>query len=356
MVSFSSCKKYHDTSSVEKKMMKEKNEMIVKGEKLIKEYLELNMQGKIEEASKYFSDKHTEKRTIEGEEDVFPTGYYLERLEYIGDSLVAEVKLYLSELDKPYYIIQKLKYTISKEITNDMKIVSIEDNGSVEFFGLNEEDKYKFMFREGDVTNKEPIFKSDELPPLVSISSSSDPGMKVKITGKNFGSVAISEDRNEMVIVGKEENGSILLTIDKSKSAFKENMKLAEGNDGGGGLEDAKESGDKEKEAETEVVALDYFENSDIEHVCFSPGGDVVFARIKTGDKIHIALYSVFSNGVSAPRVMKKFNSPDYKIIDSYFNDENILILNVLNSDSKNETYRVNVKEDEIIKETNKKS
>lgn len=355
-LSFVGCSFDRHLTSQERNMKKEKDKVISSAKELIKNYLELNMQGRVKESYKYFSKDQSEKKDIRGERDIFPIGYYIDRLEYIGKNVVADVELYLSQKAEPYYIIQRLRYTMTNEASSEMKIISIDEANSIAFFAAQQGDKKVLLFREGDITNKNSVFDSQDFPPLISINSSSDPGMKVRLDKKEFGAVAISKDRNEMAVVSNEGERAIVLTIDKSISASTKELKVAKNDENRGGIQDSLGIESEESASKAEVVALDCFENSIVEHLGFSPGGDVIFARVKDkkSDKNSIAIYSVISNKISAPRAMERFNSNRYNILNSYFNDDNILILIVENlRENKEEKFEINIQKDEIVKLTN---
>lgn len=346
---FIGCSGERTLTENEKLKIQKKDKLLKEGRKIIEKNLELTMQGKEDEDENVIKDGKNNKKYTAKEEDIVHVGYHIQRVECVGENLIAKVEVYTSQVGKPYFALQNLEYTIGRKGSEDIKIIDISEQNSVIFFEEEIDGKKSFMFREKKVTSKVPVFSETELPPFVTIKTGYNPEKKVKIQGNSFGAVAISRNKNKMVVIVNENKNSILISVDKTSLAFNSDSKIAEGTGGAQNFH-IHQSNPKDGNKGVELEALDFFENSTVDHVVFAPSGDNIYVQIRSGNKVYLSIYSNTSNKPAAPRIMQKFNSDKYSIVKAYFSDNDKLILKVNDlKKNKEETYILDVKNDKII-------
>lgn len=335
----------------EKLKMQKKEQLLKEGRKILENNLELTMYGKEDEDENEIRSGKNNKKMMLEEKDIVHIGYYIQRVDTVGENLEARVAIATSQIGKPYFAIQSLKYIIGKKDSDEIKIIDVSELEGLVFFEEEIDGKKSFMTREKKVTSKTPVFTEQDLPPYITIKTSYNPEKKVKIQGKSFGAVTISKSTNKMLIVVNENKNSILLAVDKTSSAFNSDSKIAQGNEDSQNY-NLKEASPKagEEGQRVEIEALDFYENSTVDHVVFSPSGDTIYVQIRSGKKVYTTIYSNASNKPTAPRITQKFNSDKYSIIKGYFSDEDKLLLKVNDlKKNKEETYILDLKNDKII-------
>lgn len=347
-VSLVSCTKDSDIDKEDLVKSETRKKELKYSENLIKEYLELNMQGKSDEAKKMINIGDKVKKTLNFNNNIKFLGYKVVGVEKIGTNIEAKVDIIYSEKGKPYYSINNLNYILKKD-KDKVLITNVDEKKSLVFFQEVVEGIPIFMVGEGKTSKSDVIFNSKELPSYVSVKTNYLEEKKVKVDSNSFGPAAISGDGRQMVISTVQNGNTLLLVIEKALQAFNDEKLIA--GDGTGNPESNQETKDK-----VEVDGVDYFEKSSVEFVAFSPSGDVIYAQVKSGDKVGLSLYSSSSKEIISKNIMEKFNSPEYTITNAYFNNENSLILQVENTKEKKlESYVLDVLNDKITKQDQQK-
>ncbi|KMT22075.1 hypothetical protein [Clostridium cylindrosporum] len=342
------CTSKKELSKVDKKRLEERKQDYKDAQNLIKLYMELVMQGKRDEARKYIAPS-SNKKDIKTEFPLKPLGYSINRIEKIGNKLIASVKLSQGVKGKAYYTIDIADYTIGKKSDGDMVIENIQVKSNLVFFEAMVQGEKSLLLREDTHTEAIPVLKAFELPDYIANDIAFQPLKKVRINREKYGSAAISNDGKKMILCSVDGKNTIALAVERVVRAFNsKDKKVAEaaGTGGGGGTE--KEEGASSGEAQrVDVVPLDYFEGATVEYVTFSPSGDCIYIQTRKGDKVGLSLYSTYSLKILSPKLMEKFNSPEYNIINAYFNNEDTLLVSAKNlKENKVENYILDIKND----------
>ena len=330
-----------------KKKQEEKAEDYKKAENLVKTYLELTMQGRVDEAEKLVKKQEGQK-FIKTNENLKLIGYKITNVNRVGDDISILATFTLGEKGKPYYSIDTIEYTVGMK-EEDLKINKIESKDSIICFKGMVKGEEVFLINAGKATNEDPILKVAEVPSYINIKNNSLKEEKVFVNTKNFGAMAIAKDGSQLVLSTEQNGDTLLFTAEMILTTFKDETYTAQESPAAGNIEKSVEG------TATEIEGVDYFKNTLIEFIAYSPSGDITYVQTNSNGKVGFSIYSSNSKNVLSPKIMKKFNSSEYNVINAYFNNDNALILQVENiKENKVENYVLDILRDKFVKQEEK--
>lgn len=325
----------------EKQILDARKKEIEEAEKLISEYLETITAGSASSSDKYLTKEALSKKNILNSDAPRIVGYKLNEIEHIGENMAADVNIYETSINKPYYGVLNMSYNIKKQ-GDKYLIDSISEKSSLGFFlDLEAEDK-GFYVREVKTTNKEPIIKLSDIPNFMLIDTSVQPQRKVSIDRNNLNHIAISSEGKHMLFTSANKGYNVLIIAERLFQA----SNLTAGGDGSG------DSMRKEKEASViEISAIDIYLDSTVEYVSLSPSGDSIITKVNSKDKNTFNIYSSYSKEPICKKIIEKFNSSEYNVVDGYYYDDDKLVLKVKNNqNNQEEAYEIDTKAEKIKK------
>lgn len=324
-----------------------KQKEIKYSENLIKSYMESFMQGN-NNPEKYI-EKSESKKMLSTKSELKPISYKIQNVSKVGSNINVDVDVVLCKVENPYFSLEKLTYIIrEKENINEMKISDVVEVSTLEFSKEIENGEIIFKKRQGKVMEKTPILKAIDIPQYFLVKTSYEADKKVKVDNKNFGALGAAADGSQIIITSLENGNTTLMMVEKALEVFNNNTLIAEKSGGAGSINNV----EQDSRAKPKVECIDFFENTAIEYIVFAPDGESVFVKSNSKGKGGISIYSPYSKNILSPKIMKKFNSSEYNVINGYFNNDDAIVLQVKNlKDNKIESYILYPKTDNFVKQ-----
>lgn len=242
-----------------------------------------------------------------------PVGYTVEEGETDKNKAEFKVTIFNAHDTIPYYSADFFKYAVVLD-KDKMLIDAIDKENSIEIY---EQDKTLFK-RDKDSGKGIKVFTLKDLPTFV-YSKESVREQKYQVYKDKFGPCAISQDGKSIAVSSIGKNSYVgYVKLEESKETFNESTKIAQGDEK---KKDSSQSGEEQgqqqqnQQNEEEKIKfttkdIDYYFDSIINSVIFSPSGKNLVVEIKdklgmsyinfyktTGEKMDLKLESRFQRG-----------------------------------------------------------
>ncbi|MEG2538347.1 MAG: hypothetical protein RSA01_02040 [Clostridium sp.] len=318
----------------EKQQLEHRKKEVEEAESMMEKYLEFLARGEDEQGRGFLSKKALEKKPVSEKKSPKILGYNLKEIEHVGDAMEADVDIIEASIEKPYYAIINMIYSIKNE-NGKIVIDNIRERSEIAFYLDAQANNPGFYVREGRSTNKDPVVSLTEIPNFLLVESSIQPQHKVEIDRTSLHSAAISGEGKHMLFASNIPSGNVLIIAEK---LFQINSTLTSDAEGSGGAGIRKES----ESSSIGIDAIDYFEGGTVEYNMVSNTGETISCKVNSKDKSSFYIYSSYSKELICKKIMEKFNGPEYIVLDGYYTGNDNLVLRVKNKKSnKEESYEI---------------
>lgn len=302
----------------------------------IDNYLRYVLKGDYSNLSGYYSEKLTSSiHEVKPQSNPRPVAFKISEGEFEKDKAEFKVTIFNAYDNKPYFSVDFFKYGIIME-NDKMLIDSIDKENSIEIY---EQDKSLFK-RDKYSGKSEKIFTLKDLPPFV-YSKQTVREQKYQVPKQMFGPCAVSED-GKSILVSSIGTDSYLgyIKITETKEAFKvaqgEEEKKQDSGKAQGEEEQTKEEESKETKTTFTIKDIDFYFNSTITSIIFSPNGQNLVVEVKDKNGMsYLNLYSVSGEKLDL-KLERRFPKDRFSLTKPYFVSENEVVFTVI--PSKNAT------------------
>lgn len=300
----------------------------------IDNYLRYVLKGDVSVLPSYYTDKFKlAVKDLKMATNPRPVAYTVEEGETDKNKAEFKVTIFNSHDTTPYYSADFFKYAVVLD-KDKMLIDAIDKENSIEIY---EQDKTLFK-RDKDSGKGTKIFTLKDLPTFV-YSKESVREQKYQVSKDKFGPCAITQDGKSIAVSSIGKNSYVgYVKIEESKETFKDTLKVAQGDEKKNNSSEASGQQGQEQqiqEKEEEKIKfttkdIDYYFDSVINSVIFSPSGQTLVVEIK--DKIgmsYINFYKTTGEKVDL-KLENRFQKGRFSLTKVYFVSDNEVVFSVV--------------------------
>lgn len=299
----------------------------------IDNYLRYVLKGDVSVLPSYYTEKlKIAVKDLKMATNPRPVGYSVEEGETDKNRAEFKVTIFNAHDALPYYSADFFKYAVILD-KDKMLIDAIDKENSIEIY---EQDKTLFK-RDKDSGKGTKVFTLKDLPTFV-YSKESVREQKYQVSKDKFGPCAITQDGKSIAVSSIGKNSYVgYVKIEESKEAFNETKKIAQGDEK---KKDSSESGEQQGQQQTQekeeekikftTKDIDYYFDSVINSVIFSPSGQTLVVEIK--DKIGMSYINFYKTSGEKMdlKLENRFQRGRFSLTKAYFVSDNEVVFSVV--------------------------